>query len=96
MTETASHMLIDDCITVFQLEGLDGAEPSVRGRAVRLGGAIDKALGDNRYPVTVARLLGEAMMIGALVSNALKFKGRLVFTRRRDIFYDHRSRPRFG
>jgi len=78
MTETASHMLIDDCITVFQLEGLDGAEPSVRGRAVRLGGAIDKALGDNRYPVTVARLLGEAMMIGALVSNALKFKGRLV------------------
>jgi molecular chaperone Hsp33 len=65
-----------DQVTVFQLDG----QP-VRGRAVQLGAALDKALrpdGENRYPDAVARLLGEAMMIGALVAQSLKFDGRLV------------------
>jgi len=31
-----------------------------------------------RYPDLISRLLGEAMLIGALVTQALKFKGRLV------------------
>ena len=63
---------IDDLVTVFQLDG----QP-VRGRAVRMGAALDKAIGD-RYPEPVARLLGEAMMIGALVARSLKFDGRLI------------------
>ncbi len=62
----------DDIVTTFQLDG----QP-VRGRAVHLGSAIDKAIG-GRYPDLVGRLLGEAMMIGAIVAQALKFDGRLV------------------
>ena len=62
----------DDIVTVFQLDG----QP-VRGRAVHLGTALNKAIGA-RYPEPVARLLGEAMMIGAIVARSLKFTGRLI------------------
>lgn len=69
--------LADDLVTVFQIE-----DQPVRGRAVRLGAALDLALtggqAKTRYPEPVARLLGEAMMIGALVARSLKFDGRLV------------------
>lgn len=62
----------DNYITVFQLDG----QP-VRGRALYINDALDKAVGD-RYPEVVARLLSEAMMIGALVVQSLKFTGRLI------------------
>lgn len=65
-----------DQVTVFQLE-----DQPVRGRAVKLGPALDKALnpgGKARYPDAVSRLLGDAMMTGALVAQSLKFDGRLV------------------
>lgn len=69
--------LSDNEVTVFQLD-----EQPVRGRAVHLGDALHKTLtgpqGEARYPDPVARLLGEAMLIGALVTQALKFEGRLV------------------
>jgi molecular chaperone Hsp33 len=74
MTDT--HHIETDLVTVFQLD-----EQPVRGRAVKLGPALEKALnpsGDGRYPDPVARLLGEAMMTGALVAQSLKFDGRLV------------------
>jgi molecular chaperone Hsp33 len=74
MTDTAQNPT--DLVTVFQLDG----QP-VRGRAVKLGAAIDKALnpgGKARYPDSIARLLGEAMMTGAIVAQSLKFDGRLV------------------
>jgi len=70
MTDTPINT--DDFITVFQLDG----QP-VRGRAISLGEQLDKAIAKH-YPETVARLLGEAMLIGALVAQSLKFKGRLV------------------
>ena len=79
MTDTPLNTLDDntvDTVTVFQL-----ADQPVRGRAVKLGPALDKALrpnGENRYPDAVARLLGEAMMTGALVAQSLKFDGRMV------------------
>ena len=63
----------DNHVTIFQLD-----HSPVRGRAVHLGAELDKAIGIDRYPEEVARLLGEAMMIGALVARALKFKGRLI------------------
>lgn len=74
MTDTPQYQT--DRVTVFQLD-----QQPVRGRAVKLGPALDKALnpaGTARYPDAVARLLGEAMMTGALVAQSLKFKGRLV------------------
>lgn len=74
MTETK---FTDNQVTVFQLDG-----QSVRGRSVQLGSELERAInagGDTpRYPDRVSRLLGEAMMIGALVARALKFDGRLV------------------
>ncbi len=67
----------DNSVTIFQLD-----TSPVRGRAVHLGSALDDALkkpdGSDRYPKEVARMLGEAMMIGALVARALKFEGRLI------------------
>ncbi len=72
MTQTNTHTN-DNHVTIFQLEN-----SPVRGRAVHLGEALDKAIGTDRYPVEVARLLGEAMMISALVARALKFEGRLI------------------
>jgi len=75
MTDHSQNTTTDQ-VTVFQLDG----QP-IRGRAVKLGTAIDTALnpgGKARYPDAVARLLGEAMMTGALVAQSLKFDGRLV------------------
>ena len=67
----------DNNVTIFQLDN-----SPVRGRAVHLGDALDKALrkpdGSDRYPDEIARMLGEAMIIGAIVARALKFKGRLI------------------
>lgn len=67
----------DNQVTVFQLDG-----QSVRGRSIQLGEELERAITagqpEGRYPERVARLLGEAMMIGALVARALKFDGRLV------------------
>ncbi|GLQ19766.1 Hsp33 family molecular chaperone HslO [Algimonas porphyrae] len=64
-------------LTVFTVGGPDDALAPVRGRAVRLPNALQTALAD-RYPDAVARLLGEAMIVGALVARSLKFDGRLV------------------
>lgn len=50
---------------------------AVHGRVLRMGEALNTVLGGDRYPVPVARLLGEAILIAALVSRALKFKGKL-------------------
>jgi molecular chaperone Hsp33 len=67
----------DNQLTVFTVGGTDDALAPVRGRAVRLPSALQIALA-SRYPDPVARLLGEAMIIGALVAQSLKFDGRLV------------------
>ena len=52
-------------------------EGSVRGRIIRLGDALDQAIGHGDYPQAVARILGEAVLISALVARSLKFDGRL-------------------
>ncbi|MGF1464000.1 MAG: Hsp33 family molecular chaperone [Maricaulaceae bacterium] len=63
----------EDHVATFQIDG----EP-VRGRIVRLGETADAILRPHAYPVSVARLVGEAVMIAALVGDALKFEGRLI------------------
>ena len=72
MTDISENPIFENSVTVFQLDG----QP-VRGRAVTMGSALNKALG-TRYPDVVARLLGEAMLISAIVAQSLKFDGRLV------------------
>jgi molecular chaperone Hsp33 len=61
----------DDFVLPFAAEGLD-----VRGRAVRLGPAIDTILNRHGYPDTVARLLGEGAALAVLLGSSLKFEGR--------------------
>jgi len=63
----------DDIVTVFQLEGRP-----VRGRVVRLGETADAILSAHDYPVSVARLVGEAAMIATLIGDSLKFNGKLI------------------
>jgi len=63
----------DDVVVPFTLEKLDS-----RGRSVRLGAALDGILSRHDYPAPVARLLGEAVVLAALVGSSLKFDGRFI------------------
>jgi molecular chaperone Hsp33 len=61
----------DDAVLPFAVEALD-----VRGRAVRLGPAIDTLVSRHGYPDAVARVIGEAAALTALLGSSLKFDGR--------------------
>jgi len=77
LSESASvsdiRPLDDDLAAPFQIDG----QPA-RGRLVRLGPVVDEILGRHDYPAPVARLLGEACALAALVGSSLKFDGRLI------------------
>lgn len=64
----------DDQVSTFQLEG-----KPLRGRVAKLGeGSLSGILGRHDYPTEIARLLGEAVTLAALVGSSLKFEGRLL------------------
>ncbi|MFV4649408.1 Hsp33 family molecular chaperone HslO, partial [Mycobacterium tuberculosis] len=63
--------LDDDLVAPFQIE-----QQPARGRLVRLGAVVDEILNRHAYPEPVARLLGEACALAALVGASLKFDGR--------------------
>ncbi len=63
----------DDLIQPFSLES-----SGLRGRVLRLGPAVDRVLSAHNYPEPVARLLGEALALGGVMSSMLKFDG--IFT----------------
>lgn len=67
------HAGDDDHVIPFAVEELD-----VRGRTVRLGGAIDDILARHDYPEPVARLLAEMVALTMLLGTALKFEGRFI------------------
>jgi molecular chaperone Hsp33 len=69
----------DDVVVPFTLENLD-----CRGRVVRLGGALDSILTRHNYPAPVARLLGEAVVLAALIGSSLKFQGRFILQTQTD------------
>ncbi|MCW5723047.1 MAG: Hsp33 family molecular chaperone [Devosia sp.] len=69
----------DDAVVPFTLEKLD-----TRGRVVRLGAALDAILSRHDYPVPVARLLGEAVVLSALIGSSLKFEGRFILQTQTD------------
>jgi molecular chaperone Hsp33 len=69
----------DDAVVPFTLENLD-----TRGRSVRLGQALDTILKRHDYPAPVARLLGEAIALAALIGSSLKFDGRFILQTQTD------------
>ena len=69
----------DDVVVPFTLDRLDS-----RGRVVRLGSALDAILTRHNYPAPVARLLGEAVVLAALIGSSLKFDGRFILQTQTD------------
>src|SRR3954468_1477503 len=69
----------DDTILPFEVAPLD-----LRGRVVRLGPAVDTILTSHNYPPPVAKLLGEAIVLGVLLGTALKFEGRFILQTQTD------------
>jgi molecular chaperone Hsp33 len=70
---------VDDTILPFEVAALD-----VRGRVVRLGPAVDEILTRHAYPEPVAKLVGEAIVLAALLGSALKIEGRFILQTRTD------------
>ena len=70
---------LDDTILPFEVGTLD-----LRGRIVRLGPAIDAILGGHDYPLPVAKLLGEAIVLTVMLGSALKFEGRFILQTQSD------------
>jgi molecular chaperone Hsp33 len=74
MTEQSDvKPIADNLIQPFQM-----AEAGVRGRVVRLGKVVDDILNRHNYPDSVAELLGEGLVLAAMLGGALKFDG--IFT----------------
>ena len=69
----------DDTIMPFEVATLD-----LRGRVVRLGPAIDEILQRHAYPIPVAKLLGEAIVLTVLLGSVLKFDGRFILQTKTD------------
>jgi molecular chaperone Hsp33 len=69
----------DDTVLPFEVAPLD-----LRGRVVRLGPAVDTILSGHDYPQPVAKLLGEAIVLGVLFGTALKFDGRFILQTKTD------------
>src|SRR5918911_1850774 len=69
----------DDTILPFEVAALD-----VRGRVVRLGAAVDDLLTRHDYPVPVAKLLGEAVVLTILLGSSLKLDGRFILQTQTD------------
>ena len=63
----------DNVIQTFQLD-----VSNFRGRAVRIGSALDEILKPHDYPAPVAHLVAETITLAVLLSSMLKYKG--IFT----------------
>ncbi len=74
-----SAVPVDDVVLPFEVSALD-----LRGRLVRLGPALDEILGKHNYPAPVAKLLGEAIILTALLGSSLKFEGRFILQTQTD------------
>jgi molecular chaperone Hsp33 len=61
----------NDHVLTFTVPDLD-----VRGRITKLGDTLNTILSQHAYPLPVSRLLGEAIILTALLGTTLKFSGR--------------------
>jgi len=78
-TRSPAPISADDTIQPFEVAALD-----LRGRVVRLGPAVDEILGRHDYPAPVAKLLGEALVLTALLGSSLKLTGRFILQTQTD------------
>jgi molecular chaperone Hsp33 len=78
-TRAPSAVSLDDTIMPFEVAALD-----LRGRVVRLGPAVDEILQRHNYPAPVSKLLGEAIVLTAMLGSALKISGRLILQTQSD------------
>lgn len=69
----------DDTVMPFEVAALD-----LRGRVVRLGPVVDEILARHNYPQPVAKLLGEAVVLAAMLGSALKIEGRFILQTQTD------------
>ena len=69
----------DDTVMPFEVAALD-----LRGRVVRLGPVVDQILTRHAYPVPVAKLLGEAVVLTIMLGSALKIDGRFILQTQTD------------
>ncbi len=78
-TRAPSAVSADDTIMPFEVAALD-----LRGRVVRLGPLVDEILQRHDYPAPVSKLLGEAIVLTAMLGSALKISGRLILQTQSD------------
>lgn len=71
MTKTA-QIAWDDTVLPFQLDNSD-----IRGRVVRLDGALDLVLGQHDYPPVIEALVAEAALLTALIGQSVKLRWKL-------------------
>ncbi len=69
----------DDIYVPFTLEKLN-----CRGRSIRLADALHKIISAHDYPAPVARVLGEAIVLTALMGSSMKFAGRFILQSQTD------------
>jgi molecular chaperone Hsp33 len=69
----------DDTILPFQVAALE-----LRGQVVRLGPLVDEILSRHNYPLPVAKLVGQAIVLTVLLGSTLKFEGRFIFQTQTD------------
>jgi molecular chaperone Hsp33 len=67
-----SKIAWDDTVLPFQLDRSD-----VRGRVVRLDGALDEILSQHDYPPAIEALVAEAAILTALIGPAIKLRWKL-------------------
>jgi molecular chaperone Hsp33 len=70
---TPNRPFDDDVVQPFQIDA-----SQLRGRFVRLGGALDDILTKHDYPAPIARLLGETITLAVTLAGMLKYEG--IFT----------------
>lgn len=77
--DVAGQAVFLDRVLPFQIEGLD-----VHGRMVRLDAVTTEVLCRHNYPESVAKLLGEALVLVSMLGSLLKFDGRFVMQTKTD------------
>ncbi len=69
---SATQLAWDDTVLPFQLDRSD-----IRGRVVRLDGVLDRVLRQHAYPPVIEALVAEAVVLTALIGQAVKLRWKL-------------------